>query len=482
MRAGILAALLLLAAGPSQAFEREQWLADLGQARAAMAAKYANLEWAAFEHEIDLDELFADARTRIGNATSDAEARAAFDRLLRRLGDGHAVINWQAAAKQTAPAAPGPVSCASLDYDARRGRANPVAMFAPGYNSLESPPSPAFPAGLIDVNGKRVGVIQIPLFSPTGFPELCEAALKALNLTQLKACDDACADRIETWAANRMGETLAGRIRQLANAGAALLLIDVAGNGGGSEWVEAVMRMLTPVRLKSSSMYFVRGPHWAEKFEHTEADLRRHALHADPIERTLLLRLAAEAAQRRREALAPCDSNPLFHREHPACAWLGRGFYGSGLVAEAPPRDQKTRPWASLVFTPYEFEYEAGIWQGPLIVLVDSDTASAAEEFAAVLQDNRAAVVIGSPTVGAGCGYTDGGTPTTLRFSGGVLKLPDCVRLRADGTNEVMGVEPDVLAGFLHQDGPHRRGQRFLQKLPEAVDRAEALHRQTRTE
>jgi hypothetical protein len=482
MRAGLLAAFLLLAAGPSQAFEREQWLADLGQARAAMAAKYANLEWAAFEHEIDLDELFADARTRIGSATSDAEARAAFERLLRRLGDGHAVISWPAGTKQNAPAVPGPISCANLDYDARRGRANPIAMFAPGYTVLGAPASHAFPAGLIELNGKRIGVIQIPLFSPTGFPELCEAALKALNLSELKACDDACADRIETWAANRMGETLAGRVRELKTAGATILLVDIAGNGGGSEWAEAVPRMLTPVRLKSAAMYFVRGPHWAEKFEHTEADLRRYAVRADPAERALLLHLATEAAQRRHEALTPCDSNPLFHREHPACTWLGRGFYGSGLVSEAPTADKRTRPWASLVFTPYEFEYETGVWQGPLIVLVDADTASAAEEFAAVLQDNRAAVVIGSPTAGAGCGYTDGGTPTTLRFSGGVLKLPDCVRLRADGSNEVTGIEPDVLVGFLHQDGPHRRGLRFLQKLPEAVERAEVLYRQTRTE
>jgi hypothetical protein len=61
-------------------------------------------------------------------------------------------------------------------------------------------------------------------------------------------------------------------------------------------------------------------------------------------------------------------------------------------------------------------------------------TWSAAEEFAAVLQDNRAALIVGAPTGGADCGHTDGGTPTTFAQSREVLKLPDCVRLRATAT------------------------------------------------
>jgi len=56
---------------------------------------------------------------------------------------------------------------------------------------------------------------------------------------------------------------------------------------------------------------------------------------------------------------------------------------------------------------------------------------SAAEEFAAVLQDKGAAVIMGTCTGGAGCGHTNGGTPTTLTNSRAVLQLPDCVRFRA---------------------------------------------------
>jgi len=40
-------------------------------------------------------------------------------------------------------------------------------------------------------------------------------------------------------------------------------------------------------------------------------------------------------------------------------------------------------------------------------------TGSASEEFAATLQDNSRRLIVGESTVGAGCGHTDGGTPTS---------------------------------------------------------------------
>ena len=79
---------------------------------------------------------------------------------------------------------------------------------------------------------------------------------------------------------------------------------------------------------------------------------------------------------------------------------------------------------------------------------------------------------MGAPTVGAGCGHTNGGTPTTLNNRGGILELPDCARLRADGSNEVMGIQPDVLVGLRTTDGSHRQGIRVSEKLREAVARA----------
>ena len=94
---------------------------------------------------------------------------------------------------------------------------------------------------------------------------------------------------------------------------------------------------------------------------------------------------------------------------------------------------------------------------------------AAAEEFAAVLQDNDAAVIIGSPTRGAGCGHARGEIETILSHSGARLRLPNCARLRADGTNEVGGIDPDILVGFRENDGPGRRVARLSEALPRAL-------------
>jgi hypothetical protein len=354
----------------------------------------------------------------------------------------------------------------------------PVAANATGYEPLQTSQSGEFPAGMLGVNGKRVGVVQIGVFTPQGFPGLCQAALQALAVPAQKTCDDACSDRIESWASSRLTLDLAAQLRALQAAGAASLVVDVAANGGGTEWAEAVARMLTPLRLQSERAAFVRGDHWAKAFADDEASLRRYAAQASGSDRALLRKLADEVEAKRRTALTPCDSAPLWRSEYPACNWLGDAFFGSGMLGAADPSTLRGKPWATLLFSPMEFPYEEGVWRGPLIVLVDRNTASAAAEFAAVLQDNHAGIVMGEAAAG-GCGHTNGGTPTKLANSGATLEVPDCARFRSDGSNEIMGIQPDIAVSFATVDGPHRRGARFLAELPQAVERAVALHNQS---
>ena len=190
----------------------------------------------------------------------------------------------------------------------------------------------------------------------------------------------------------------------------------------------------------------------------------------------MLLDLANQAGEKKKVADAPCDSSAFWRGERPRCQWLGRGFYASGLLASADPATLKGKPWAKVLFSPLQVPYEQGLWRGPLLVLVDRDVSSAAAQVSALLQDNKAAIIFGEPT-GGGCGHTDGGTPTTLTNSRAKLIVPDCTRLRVDGSNEVMGVTPDVAVGFGAVDGPHRKAARVLAKLPEAITQAQALSR-----
>jgi len=47
----------------------------------------------------------------------------------------------------------------------------------------------------------------------------------------------------------------------------------------------------------------------------------------------------------------------------------------------------------------------------------------------------------------------------------------------ADGSNEMMGIQPDVSVAFSAVDGGHLRGARFMAKLPEAVERVGGLRK-----
>ena len=82
--------------------------------------------------------------------------------------------------------------------------------------------------------------------------------------------------------------------------------------------------------------------------------------------------------------------------------------------------------------------------RGPLFVLTDNRTYSAAEMFAAVLQNNGAAKIIGARTGGDGCGFMNDPAPVSLAHAGLRFRVPNCVRMRADGTDEVAGVIPDL--------------------------------------
>jgi hypothetical protein len=464
MKLAAILALSLAAAAPAHAaFDPAPWLADLAQARQAIDHKYANLEWLTQDRGVDLDAAFARAKQRIEVSQSDAEARRAFERLFERFRDGHVDIRWPAGANATSgpPAKPAPL-CERMGYNAgyvSEGTAQHLA----GYRALSSD---VFPTGIVASGGQRLGVIRIGIFMPQGYPVLCEQAARDLALGPTAECDDACSDRLITRAYELMTAAFERRVRELKQAGAQVLLVDLSRNSGGSEWAEAAARVLSRKPLRSAELGFMRGEHWTKQWRELAAELTK-AKQASSGDAAMLDPLIAQAKQAAAKAEGRCETSP--------CPRLGKAGYATGLIGSAGADELSGKPWGYRVFSPAQYSYHDGVWGGPLIVLVDQETWSAAEEFAALVQDNKAAIVIGARTGGAGCGHTNGGTPTTLANSKGVLELPDCVRFRADGSNEVNGIVPDVVVGLRFDDGPAFKARLIEAKLPEAITRASAL-------
>lgn len=461
--AAMLAGLLMVTTAQAEPWSPAPWLADLAEAKAAFRTKYASLHWLEHDRGVSLDALFAPAEAQLKTARSDDEARAIFDRLARRVYDGHVLFRWPEPRPQTTETSPQD-TCSALGFEPHGPRPG-AGQSLPGYRPVGDPA--LFPAGVIEVGGDRLGVIRIPMFQAQTFPALCRAALADLHRDDRQPCDQNCKKAIFANAYDRMTRGFADQLHALEAAHVSVVMIDLTDNGGGSQWAWAAVQMVTARPPVFERLGFERGEHWARRWTRDAAELRQAAAAtADPADRARLLGWAAQVELLRQDAEKSCpDPNP--------CAPEGPAGYMS-LVPAARAAEFAGKPWGKTVFSPAEFNYRNGEWDGPTLVLVDERTGSAAENFAAILQDNHAATIIGSRTVGSGGGYTDGGTPTVLTHSGGTLILPDHAVFRADGSNEVEGVIPDVQVGMRFTDGPALKNRLIMSHLAEAIRLAKA--------
>jgi hypothetical protein len=116
-----------------------------------------------------------------------------------------------------------------------------------------------------------------------------------------------------------------------------------------------------------------------------------------------------------------CDRSGIWKGDKPPCAVYAGAPTTEWVESDGPPA-----------------------WTGPLAILADRDTASAAEEFITWLRDNKRAKMGGEKTFGAGCGYLDGGNVFAFKAANIHLMMPNCSRFTRDGTNEIEGQAPDV--------------------------------------
>ncbi len=471
----VAAAAALGGAGPALAFDREAWREDFAQLKRELAAAYANLEWAVESRRMDLPSLATRAEDLLAKATSDEEARRVFERFLASFGDGHLRIRWPKPGAPVAtpesgdPAKPAARSCADLGY--RRPRDDGLDFSAfPRYRRLATPESASFPAGVLETaGGKRLGIVRIALLMEGAFPEVCE------QVHPVPApCDAECKARIESEVGRRIGAALAAQVRSLQKERVAAIAIDLTANGGGSDWAEAAARIVTAPGVVAPRMAFIRHPHWVEQFRMRLEDVDRDLARTELPEgvRPALEKARAAIRESARVAAEPCDRNAAWEGRA-TCALVARepAWRSTGLLATRPAYDVSGLSADHVLDFLSRYGAPEGAWRGRLAVLVDGDTASAAELFAATLQDNRRATIIGAPTFGSGCGYTGGGIAIRLARSGASLKLPDCVRFRADGTNEVEGIVPDVLVPWRAELSRHQRAARALPLLERWVGR-----------
>jgi hypothetical protein len=375
----LVATIALLAAGDVATYDPAAWSADLDRIESEMAQGYANLDWIAGERGLDLPRLDRATRARLANAHSRVRAFLAVRDFVGSFRDPHLRLGWgerpirmaratgvasDVAAVPATGYAGAEADCSKASYEeGDHGFTFPVGQL-PGWRALGDGDFPFGVAG-------DVGVLRIAALGENKYAAACEkVARPGLDERALQLA-------VREHQQGALREALA----TLRGAGAKRLLIDVTGNGGGSEWVSEVIALMTPRRMSRAEPRVV-GP--------------------------------------------GCDRRGVWQGK-PACS----------VFAPAGPR-------ATIDGT--------GEWRGPVLVLADRKTASAAEDLVAWLQQNKVARVIGERTMGAGCGYIDGGTRTQLRASHFDVLMPNCARYLDDGTNEIEGIAPDVAIDMQGKD------------------------------
>lgn len=171
----------------------------------------------------------------------------------------------------------------------------------------------------MSIKDKTIGV-----FSPQGYPAICEQAVANLRIAFRKPCDAACNDRLLTEAYAIMSRGLIIAIERLRAAGAQVLLVDVTRNGGGTEWAKAAARVVSPVSLRSAPVAVMRGDARVRRWRDLAVKLRKEAELTSGADRARLLEFSARADDTA-NGLKPCDG--------PACSRLAQAAFASGLLA-----------------------------------------------------------------------------------------------------------------------------------------------------
>ncbi|MEQ1633282.1 MAG: S41 family peptidase [Planctomycetota bacterium] len=366
----LLAVLLALAAAAAAwdvcTYDAEAWRRDYEHLKSELAKGYANLDWIAENRRLDLPALDRDTEAAILGAHSRVFAFLALRRFIRAFGDPHLrfVPGDRAAFAATPLASDGnrPLEPTLTSLDGAGYERDDYAFRVPfhrlpGWTPLTQAP---FAAGMV----QDLGVLRIASFGEDRYLETAERAfVSGMTKRDLQLA-------VRALLQQQLRETL----RQLSVRGVRRLLVDVTGNGGGTEWVTEVVALFT------------------------DRELTRRAT-----------RLLASGVDRRG-------------------VWSGQPVPSVLLPEDQPQRLRGT-----------------GEWTGPLFVLVDQNTGSAAEDFVVWLDENEVATVLGSRTAGAGGGYVDGGGRIRLTTCPFDVKAPNCARFLADGSNEIAGIAPDTV-------------------------------------
>jgi hypothetical protein len=424
--------------------------------------------------------LYRDTRARLAEAGSRRAARKILTDFVKAFDDPHFRIEkgdyrqGGGNGSSAAGLAPGTETDQALDAMGFSDRDLDFRVDfekLPGFEGVVPSEENPFAWARFDVGRRVVGVLRIAHFGDDGYPEVAAMLWPEFAARLEGPCDDSCQWGFRQRVMDALLAYLAEGASALRALGVDAVLIDVSGNGGGTDWAGVAPRVFAPPLLECPPVGVVRHPHHTERLE-----LRREYLQ-DLIDRLEISDESRSILGAARDSVAgliedtesPCDRSGVFEVADATLGCSQLAFSPAcGVLGYLPPAALADVPQRAVVFEPLGNSFEEGVWDGPLFVLMDGNTASASEQFVSLLEANHAATFIGERTLGAGCGYIGGGIPIYLPHLDVTVRMSDCVRYRANGRNEIEGIEPDVPIEWKGGNGERaRRVHEALQALLE---------------
>jgi|GEM_PF-1466877 len=472
----------------------QRWLAEYDSTKHYLASADANFDWIVQRKHLDLPALDSATREQVAHSWTSLDAAWTVRNFVRQFNDGHTrarirpALWWEGvrgtarhsasvsaiSAPESAPTPVAPAlranmsaaeacSTAGLDINARP---DGWALPFPDAAGAELVPDAEFPAVIVPLkSGRKVGILRVANFGHEHFGPSCERAWASYRASMPVPCTGDCVSRLEAAVMREAGERAAQLARELQRGGTDAVVVDITGNGGGSEMADAMARALTATPLHLAAGGFIRHPLHVDDLREMRDALLDDTTHATSSQRALIVRAGQRLDSLLVEAQHTCDRDVVWRGAKAACSSV---VVAPPLASYITPGTLDGLPDGWVIWPAAWHGGKEGLYTGPLMILQDHLSASASEEFAARLRDNNAARIIGSRSYGAGCGYSNGGTSLELPALGLLVRAPDCQRLRMDGSNETEGITPDADAGWTAGD----RGADSVRKAIAAIGRA----------
>jgi hypothetical protein len=236
------------AAVSSASFSPQPWLDDFAAIKQGMAQYYANLDSQLMKKRVDPSRLDSQVKARLGAARSDLEAYDTLRDFVQFFDDPHLKLKFMPpsgveSGRVTQDEKPRLASCEAAGYKDRKKDFAPPMAALPGWRQIGDG---AFPRGIAG----RIGVVRIASFGEDSYLDQCREVFRpGLNARDLQ---------LATRAA--LQGALAAAIAELKAAGAETLLIDISGNGGGSEWDREAASLFTSAVLRRAEPRIADAP------------------------------------------------------------------------------------------------------------------------------------------------------------------------------------------------------------------------------